>query len=370
MIPQLSIIVRLAPLIILLLPRISYALDAKTLFNLAPGNAHGGCDNHLEDINFWLDESIVMAEVGIKALQVAQGKVELPKNGFDEKLYAGRLTYAFFRLDSSSLQEDWDAIQGRFESVQSFLNREAPYPGGEKPWLFCGTDYLVRQEPTDTALDSEGKPLPNSPTIQEEYGDLLVGGKVPWWNEYNHHYYFGDEDAGTACDNDPFMAAAADTSEPAPFLLFLCPDNINSEFMGNQERLGSLTPAEGTYLYKMRPRSINIFHELFHLTIGNAFTDDVTYTLGGIRNGVEDPDTIPLKKTLETSEEEQENAGPNTENETKLQMLRKNPETYAFFSTAYWYWTQTYQTGTDGKDQKAFFPADIATLIDWDTNLA
>ncbi|KAL4903112.1 hypothetical protein BDW74DRAFT_179983 [Aspergillus multicolor] len=139
------------------------------------------------------------------------------------------------------------------------------------------------------------------------------------------------------------MAAAQE--QTIPKTVTVCPRCFTTNV--NSPALGDTQPDVGLGVDKILPRSINVLHELFHLMIGNPDTDDAAYNWKQQQDRLNDPDTTDDDKFK-----------PN------LQLIRENPESYAWFTVGYWYFQQTNRQGWNvASNRRWSFQSGVGELI-------
>ncbi|KAJ5632137.1 hypothetical protein N7490_008476 [Penicillium lividum] len=127
----------------------------------------------------------------------------------------------------------------------------------------------------------------------EETGERVSNGRVPCWSDDLLKYLF-DEDYGTQiyCTTERGgRNLAAIQQQTDPNTITLCP--FAFIYPANTVSLGSKNPTRGISIQKVLPRSATLYHELFHLILGNRNTPDTTYGWTEQQKYPKTPDTIP-----------------------------------------------------------------------------
>jgi hypothetical protein len=174
-------------------------------------------------------------------------------------------------------------------AVYNFLTTGTIIDVNQKPFLYCNSDWLELKSWTDNAQDDDGNEYDNDDgqkvTILEEYpNDVqiteIVNGQpdtiqqVPYWSADQNSYIFDISYAGGTYCGAATNKGATVTILPARTVT-LCPISFQPRTNdGGTPTLGSKTPAVGGALQTFSPQSLTLFHELFHLTLGNDITPD------------------------------------------------------------------------------------------------
>ncbi|KAH7303622.1 hypothetical protein B0I35DRAFT_484990 [Stachybotrys elegans] len=297
-------------LVLGLSPAVHAALDITDRFHILldettdkdQKKANGNC-GWLGKANFnaiW-NECFTLAETGIKLV-----------DDFHSKPEASRLLNAFFKNGDDPLTDNNLAlIRGTFEAVRDWVEKGGRYNYGEsveKPYLYCFHTWLEKKTMQDLAWDTEGRNLMEEnpagdgfvATI-EDVADYREAQKnqeeqlreagvknpkvVPYWVKQQGVYIFDQyygKDKGYCTSTG--SGAATQHVTPASTIT-LCPTSLGTTngALSNKRvvklRSPGLTPKRrdatqvgDQQLNKLYPTSITLFHELFHLVLGNEET--------------------------------------------------------------------------------------------------
>ncbi|EKG19734.1 hypothetical protein MPH_02976 [Macrophomina phaseolina MS6] len=341
------------------------ALDIDNIFFVSRGDQPANCDAWKAQVKNWYKESFQLANAALECIELARGEQELMIDGFDMRTAASDFMKAYFDLTDTSPPAEWDFVQG----VSIF---------------HC--NYIELVERTADARDPQGNPIPKPgddpgeyQTVEEEYAEKLLNkdgtsnGKFPYWSAINGHYYFGkNPDDFLFCDPDAEAKGGTQDSDPPPFLVLLCPANILATYRNGweTETLGEgPRPFEAQDFRFHMPKSATLYHEAFHLVMHGEDTPDVTYWLPHfwVAMGKDMKDTRPTYQDPYYPEgDPRPNADPqtlNTQKWTFREMMWRNPETYAWFATAWWNFARKTYVNEDGKRWKAKFTAGTAEIM-------
>jgi hypothetical protein len=176
--------------------------------------------------------------------------------------------------------------------VKNFLDGEWPT---ETPRLYCNDQWLTKLSRLDEAWDTEkhetlmkqesdGSYVPMSIEEVDDYREFLweenLNGmwsrnkNIPYWSDDLGEYIFDlPYGSKTYCTISKWNLAATQ-QQTIPNTVTLCPNSFSNTRA--VDGLGSAAPQQGLPIMKILPRSATIYHELFHLTIGNDWTPDIT----------------------------------------------------------------------------------------------
>ncbi|KAJ9194026.1 hypothetical protein DTO164E3_4709 [Paecilomyces variotii] len=313
----------------------------------------GGCASYLPSpLETWLSESKALVNSGLQALADAQNPSAAEYN------VARRYLLSYFGAsddpDAVALvkgeisghratfaNQTSDYIAEYLKEVKDFLDGTSTLD--EIPHLYCNDTWLRKLDRFDVAWNKQGEDIMKvSPDgsmapmaieevpryeqyLWEEKNGLLVRNNknVPYWSDELSEYVFDQNYGGkTYCTKSKTNLAAAQEQTSASTVT-LCPSSFTNP--KGVDGLGSATPRTGLSIMKVLPRSATLYHELFHLILGQGDTPDITYSWTQQR-------TMLDKKPT---------AIPDGYDMTYEQLIRRNPETYVFFSVGYWYFQQT-----------------------------
>lgn len=165
---------------------------------------------------------------------------------------------------------------------------------------------------------------------------------VPYWSTDLSQYVFDGNYRGKTYCTASKDNLGATQDQTLPSTVTLCPSSFTNEKA--QESLGAAVPKVGLPMAEILPRSATFYHELFHLLVGNAGTPDIT-----CKSSIPWPlpAYLPLLIPHADSWDTQESMLKEPDNKenvykiTNAGLIRRNPESYVFFSAAYWYFQQT-----------------------------
>ncbi|KAJ5201710.1 uncharacterized protein N7498_006373 [Penicillium cinerascens] len=269
---------------------VAFSTEIGDMFNVKQGSENGGFDSHLSVLRRWWTESQAMASARISAFDDAKGNADDTKTK-----NAKHALQKYLGINDDTDDEDVDDIKSILEEVQSFMIKKSSIPGGT-PWLFSDSSWLEQKSRIDKIEEcDEEVEIQNS----EEYGSQLKVAKslVPYWSSDLDQYII-DQAYGEGG---------------------LC--SASGELGVTQTDFG--VDAQGKKLSDVLSKSATLFHELFHLVLGNDDTIDATYNLGTLFQRVGKPYTIPAKSEWDG----QRNALKNDARKTNIELVRTNPET-------------------------------------------
>jgi hypothetical protein len=100
---------------------------------------------------------------------------------------------------------------------------------------------------------------------------------IPYWSDDLDEYFFDDAYSGKTYCTFPNENMAVTQDQTIPTTVTLYPNSFTTTKY--VDHLGSKIPERGTLLEDILPRSATLYHELFHLTLSNSNTPDVTCKL-------------------------------------------------------------------------------------------
>ncbi|KAJ5413911.1 hypothetical protein N7509_000538 [Penicillium cosmopolitanum] len=262
-----------------------------------------------------------MVSAGISAFADAKGDADDIKTKNAKHALA---KYLGITDDTSDVHVD--QTKEVLEDVQSFIYKEFSTPGG-MPWLFCDSSWLEEKSRTEKIEECD-KEVENQNS--EEYGSQLKadGNLVPYWSSDLDEYIIDDAhgEGGLCGDLGELGVTQGITARRT---VTLCP----RAFTRTDVQADFGVDAQGKKLSDVLSKSATLFHELFHLVIGNDATIDATYNLGTLFQHVGKGYTVPAKSEWDG----QRGALRNSGRKTNIELVRTNPETWVFFCTDYWY---------------------------------
>ncbi|KAF6813966.1 hypothetical protein CPLU01_14519 [Colletotrichum plurivorum] len=250
----------------------------------------GGCQNVGEAaMDGMIKDCLTLAQAGLKAIDEHGSKPE-----------AARLLTAFFTIPSIPLQAaDLANIKARYETVRNWLQQGGPTDDGRqpnKPHLYCYHEWLDKKTFRDPALDNNGQPVKNNRGTVQTFGDVypanVNSGVIPYWSPqfkvvvWDSDY--GDPAGGIGGYCHAADSAAATSHQPTASVITLCPSSYGGAnplprtpaIMGPRSVAANAvandvvkrTKKGNQALPDIYPTAVTLFHELFHLILGNDKT--------------------------------------------------------------------------------------------------
>jgi hypothetical protein len=115
-------------------------------------------------------------------------------------------------------------------------------------------------------------------------GNSIYEPQFPYWFPGRNDYYFQKKMGGippTYCADGANYAFTEDPEKPGtnvpflPIVLAICPITFEEgDDGGGPRNLAGIQPTAGTGLDEYSSQGMTLFHELFHLVLGGAFTPD------------------------------------------------------------------------------------------------
>ncbi|KAF5962350.1 hypothetical protein FBULB1_14264 [Fusarium bulbicola] len=228
----------------------------------AGGVGVGRCNSHKSKLNRWWTDARKLVDA---ALLYAQ----------DDSVDGPEYVYTFFALDPPPSDAEYRAqARARLLLVKRFIDGDLQLPTG-KPWLFCSSKWLERDRFTG---DGAKKLMDEA----DDYCSKKVD-RVP-------------QNFGATHEGETWIAVT------------ICVQNLGWNSKTENLRLGSIQ-TEGKSIVDYRAKSMTLFHELFHVVLGNEKTqeheksDDLKYIANprkeeGEDPGDEDQDSISTQEAL------------------------------------------------------------------------
>lgn len=160
-------------------------------------------------------------------------------------------------------------------------------------WLFCDSTFLAGHQPSDPALDFEGKEMRNNknePVYIRDvdlYQDkLAVDSRIhPWWagdlTTLNGYYFeeeggnfcYGADDLGATATLQKLVRGSSGKAENGDriWAVILCPEAFSNSRRPASYRDASNAISVNTNFATVIPRSTTLLHEAFHLLRGGFF---------------------------------------------------------------------------------------------------
>ncbi|KFA54668.1 hypothetical protein S40293_10607 [Stachybotrys chartarum IBT 40293] len=295
-------------------------------------NQRGGCAYvGLDRLNRIFDDCVTLADYGILAMDDYRN---------DARFEARRLVSAFFKSDTIVRRNE---IRDRFRRVRDWILNGGPVDNGRNnrmPYLTCHHDWEEVQLMTDTARDMDGDSIRDENGLTMRIRDIDVYTEVqrrlaqgrgvsvseifPYWsrlfNFYNFDIAYGANPGDGYCTPRRHLGRTQLGDYP---VVTLCPQAFRASSRTDSSwtyrplhavgvttmPLDSLTennrPDPSAHrLTRIEPEAATLFHELFHLVLGNGIGEtappdfpDEEYRLGGMldldyQNAVCNPETF------------------------------------------------------------------------------
>ncbi|KAL2217283.1 hypothetical protein M432DRAFT_430850 [Thermoascus aurantiacus ATCC 26904] len=324
-----------------------FVVDRSTaqVFTYETAPALGGCNYHLDALETYTAESLTLVNAALDAVANA-GRDITARELFSAYLGIQWDEDAYPPVPDADSEPLWETVKLRLGYVAQFLNGGGlPYPASpDKPYLFCNSTYAQpfgwfwgvfdKNGNNIPITDAEGNPTDDVWTVAQTYPQeyaLAGDGNMPWWVERLKGYIFSkvDELPLNFCEKPGlFGLTPFGYDSPGDFTnnvavfdrhVLLCPVVFNPEqynfnyYLPTLGSTGYPDPHNPVNLDQLKPQSLTLYHELFHLVDYDYSTADPYTSLNEI-----------LAASLGTLEERQQTVN--------------NPESYAFFSLAYWYY--------------------------------
>jgi hypothetical protein len=164
-----------------------------------------------------------------------------------------------------------------------------PKSAAGKPLLFCDDTWLAKQKWTDQVNDQDGTPITGQNGKPFSIFDQASSGVsnqwmyffqaknprlVPWYSTKLKGYIFapGRRYCNPASDGPVYLAGTQDLTPRST--MSLCPISFKVSADTGIATLGGTVPKPRDFIQKSTSLSITLFHELFHLVLGNVATPD------------------------------------------------------------------------------------------------
>ncbi|KAJ5783458.1 uncharacterized protein N7518_009135 [Penicillium psychrosexuale] len=327
----------------------------------------GGCSERSTLLAQYLQESKDLATAGLQAITHAQDSSAAQHD------VAKRYLRAYFGVgenDATALA----LIKGSLQKVSNFLSGTTL---DNTPRLYCNDNWLKKRARTDIARDIEGNDIwtmddngqqhllaiENCDQYRHLFWDYdedqmiwIKNERIPYWSADLGQYLVDDDyDGQTFCTVARGANMGTTQHMTTPPTITLCPGSFSEP--GYSVKLGSKSPLVGQRggrkLTDVLPRSATLYHELFHLVLGNDPTPDVTYLWVRQQLLLENPDEI-ITEAYKDKYDEIEILPTSIYGMTRADAIRHNPESYVFFSVGYWYFMQTTWSNGDNSQRWSF----------------
>ncbi|OIW34216.1 hypothetical protein CONLIGDRAFT_214663 [Coniochaeta ligniaria NRRL 30616] len=275
----------------------------------------GGCtEAEKTKLGTWFDESFDMLDESFAALQ---------DYDTNERVQKAATTFFGFQPEMATAEDITEAIKENIGQVSDFMNNDRASP---KPHIFCNTDFLERKAPTDPVQDIQGEfvPDPKNPdkllTIKAQLKSKISKTKSAYWIELIKVYWISEPKWATGfCDDKTQLAVTGDfnidimdpKNSKTSQIIIICPQAFTtSEYKDELYKSGI---AVGDHIEAWQPKSLTFLHELFHVVHGANMLSGTKEIYGAI---------ACADRALKAK---------------SASAVRKNPETFAFFSMAMYY---------------------------------
>ncbi|KAG4280585.1 hypothetical protein FPRO06_11918 [Fusarium proliferatum] len=303
---------------LLLILLAQYALGSiDSVFNVKQGVVGvGGCTSYKSKLNRWWTDARKLVDA---ALSYAQ----------DDSVDGPEYIYTFFALDPPPADARYrEILIATLQSVKNFIDGDLHLPTG-KPWLFCSSKWLERMDWDDVAYDKETgdkftgddakkvRDVVDEPTPPPDEANQPE--EFPFWSSDVREYLMDEADDYCSKKVDGVIQHFGATHEaPTWKSVTICVSNLPWNAKNDHLRLGAIQN-EGKSIVEYRAQSMTLFHELFHIVLGNADTQEheKSYDLDYIAN--------PRK-------EEGEDPGDEDQDIISTQEALYNPESYTLYA--------------------------------------
>ncbi|CZR48055.1 uncharacterized protein FPRO_12665 [Fusarium proliferatum ET1] len=292
-----------------------------SVFNVKQGSVGvGGCTSYKSKLNRWWTDARKLVDA---ALSYAQ----------DDSVDGPEYIYTFFALDPPPADARYrETVIATLQSVKNFIDGDLQLPTG-KPWLFCSSKWLERMDWDDVAYDKETgnkftgydakkvRDVVDEPTPPPDEANQPE--VFPFWSSDIREYMMDEADDYCSKKVDGAIQNFGATHEgPGQTwkALTICVSNLAWNAKNEYLRLGAIQK-EGKSIVEYRAQSMTLFHELFHVVLGVAKTEEheMSYELKYIAN--------PRKK-------EGEDPGDENQDIISTQEALYNPESYTLYALA------------------------------------
>ncbi|RBR00886.1 hypothetical protein FVER53590_29999 [Fusarium verticillioides] len=229
----------------------------------------------------------------------------------------------FFALDPPPAGAEGRAtVRARLRLVKEFIGGDSQLPTG-KPWLFCSSKWLERLDWDDVAYDKE--------TGDKFTGDDakkvrdVVDEPTPPPGESNEPKEYLIDEADDYCSKKAdgviqHFGATHEGPEEKWKPVTICVNNLAWNAKMDHLGLGNVRTA-GKIIVEYRTQSMTLFHELFHVVLGNANTE-------------EHEKSYDLPYIASPRKEEGEGPGDEDQDIISTQEALYNPESYTLYALA------------------------------------
>ncbi|KAF5716919.1 GAL4-transcription factor [Fusarium mundagurra] len=292
-----------------------------SVFNVKQGGVPvGGCSSYKGKLNKWWADAGKLVDA---ALLYAQ----------DDSVDGPEYLYTFFALDPPPADARYrQRVIDTLQLVKAFIDGDSQLPSG-KPWLFCSSQWLKRLDWDDVAYDKETgdkftgddakkvRDVVDEPTPPPDEANQPK--EFPFWSSDVRDYLIDEADDYCTKKVDGAIQNFGATHEgPGQTwkTVTICVNNLKWNSKMDHLGLGRVR-TEGKSIVEYRAQSLTLFHELFHVVLGNADTEEheKSYELPYIAN--------PRK-------EEGEDPGDEDQDIISTQEALYNPESYTLYALA------------------------------------
>ncbi|KAF5645822.1 GAL4-transcription factor [Fusarium tjaetaba] len=280
----------------------------------------GGCNSYKGKLNKWWADARKLVDA---ALLYAE----------DDSVDGPEYLYTFFALDPPPADaQERATVRARLRLVKEFIDGDTQLPTG-KPWLFCSSRWLKRMDWDDVAYDKETgdkftgddakkvRDVIDEPTPPPD--EANEPKEFPYWSSDLKEYLIDEADDYCTKKVDGVIqhfGATHEGPEEKWKTVTICVSNLRWNAKNDHLALG-IVRTEGKSIVEYRAQSMTLFHELFHVVLGNANTEEheKSYDLPYIAN--------PRR-------EEGEDPGDEDQDIISTQEALYNPESYTLYALA------------------------------------
>ncbi|PNP86638.1 hypothetical protein FNYG_00028 [Fusarium nygamai] len=315
-----------------------YALGSiDSVFNIKQGGVNvGGCNSYKGKLNRWWTDARKLVDA---ALLYAE----------DDSVDGPEYLYTFFALDPPPADaEDRATVRARLRLVKEFIDGDSQLQTG-KPWLFCSSKWLERMDWDDVAYDKEtgdkftGDDAKKVRDVVEEPtpppDDENQPKEFPFWSSDVREYLI--DEADDYCSKKvngviQHFGATHEGPEEKWKTVTICVNNLGWHAKNDHLSLGTIR-TEGKSIVEYRAQSMTLFHELFHVVLGNADTEEHEksckfkdhYMMKSTKEPLDD-----LPYIANPRKEEGEDPGDEDQDIISTQEALYNPESYTLYALA------------------------------------
>ncbi|KAM6523013.1 hypothetical protein FSOLCH5_003642 [Fusarium solani] len=232
----------------------------------------------------WFQDAKLLTNRASEALYLAMGlkkpeevKVKISKQEAQE------LVLVFFNIKPG---DDTTDVQYVINELNLFLVEvgrpgQDPWPENVKPRIFCNSGWLQKKDWDSIVLNKDGNEDEAGTTVKEhflkQYAEKRLARLTPFWAP-DFGEYLLDEQSTNYCSRRG--AAATTQDQMSVQTVTLCARSTRWKASEPQtlSEVAAVTE-EGESIVKRQSHSLHLFHEAFHVALGNDDTPDHTYAL-------------------------------------------------------------------------------------------